>query len=253
MYIEDKDIHKGHRARMKSKLENYGMRIFDTYELLEMLLYYVIPYKDTNPIAKRLLATFGSLDGVLNAGISELAEVDGIGDRCAEFISLAGRAVVEDIALEHRCAVRIFNDYNDTGRFLTSYFEENGGTACMLLLDSAMRLIEVADIPVEDFGSAAVKPRYFVDAAISSGASVVIIAHRTHSLLYFSDAAIATDKLIKSELSNIGVTVAEHYVVSGKDYSGLRPNFTFGASNCTPELKKFYESVPENLGGYHEK
>ena len=61
MYIEDKDIHKGHRARMRSKLESYGPRIFDTYELLEMLLYYVIPYRDTNPIAKRLLAAFGSL------------------------------------------------------------------------------------------------------------------------------------------------------------------------------------------------
>ena len=46
-------IHLGHRQRMKDKLSNHGARIFDTYELLEMLLYNVIPYKDTNPIAKR--------------------------------------------------------------------------------------------------------------------------------------------------------------------------------------------------------
>ena len=252
MYIKDKDIHKGHRARMRSKLENYGPRIFDTYELLEMLLYYVIPYKDTNPIAKRLLAAFGSLEGVLDAPVSELAKVDGIGEKCAEFISLAARPLIEDAALQHRKPLRVFDNYYDTGKFLVSYFEENGGSVCMMMFDNAMRLIDIVDISAEDFGSAAVKPRYFVDAVISSDASIVILAHRRHSLLYFSDAALATDKLIRAELAGIGVTVAEHYVVSGKDYSGYRPNFSFGAPENTPELEKFYESVPKELRGFYE-
>ena len=62
-YIDDSRIHEGHRERMRKKLLKHGQDIFDTYELLEMLLYHVIPYKDTNPIAKRLLYAFGSLDG----------------------------------------------------------------------------------------------------------------------------------------------------------------------------------------------
>ena len=253
MYIEDKDIHKGHRARMKNKLELYGSRIFDTYELLEMLLYYVIPYKDTNPIAKRLIAAFGSIDGVLRAPVSELAKIDGIGDKCAEFISLAGRVIAEDGALEYRREIRVFNNYYDTGRFLVSYFEKNDANICMMMLDNSMRLIGVEKIPAVDFGSAAVKPRYFVDAVISSGAAVVVLAHKRHSLLYFSDAAIATDKLIRAELSGIGVTVAEHYIVSGKDYVGFRSDFALCAPKTTPELDKFYESVPEELRGYHNE
>ena len=252
MYIEDKDIHKGHRSRMRAKLESYGPRIFDTYELLEMLLYYVIPYKDTNPIAKRLLSRFGSLDGVLSAPVSELATVDGIGERCAEFISLAGRAIIEDAALEYRRLVPVFNDYHSTGRYLASYFVENDTNVCMLMLDNNMRLIDVVDIPAENFGSAAVKPKHFVDAVLLSGATIVIIAHRRHSLLYFSESALATDKLIRIELMNIGVTVAEHYVISGKDYSGLRSHFSLSAPENTPELEKFYESVPPELRGYHE-
>ena len=62
--LPDEKLHVGHRARMRRKFLSYGPRIFDTYELLEMLLYHVIPYKDTNPIAKRLLMEFGSLEGV---------------------------------------------------------------------------------------------------------------------------------------------------------------------------------------------
>ena len=252
MYIEDKDIHKGHRARMRAKLANYGARIFDTYELLEMLLYYVIPYRDTNPIAKRLLAEFGSLDGVLSAPVSELAKVDGIGEKCAEFISLAGRCLVEDAALEYRRDVPVFNDYHSTGRFLASYFASSSTNVCVMMLDNNMRLIRIEDISAESFGSAAIKPKHFVDAVLLSGASIVIIAHKTHSLLYFSESALATDKMVRSELNNIGVTVAEHYVISGKDYSGLRANFSLGAPSVGPELEKFYESVPEELRGYNE-
>ena len=252
MYIEDKDIHKGHRARMRNKLELYGQRIFDTYELLEMLLYYVIPYRDTNPIAKRLLCAFGSLNGVLSASKDELSAVDGIGEKCAEYLISVGRAVVEDFALEGRKPVPVFNDYHKTGSFLVSYFEEHDTKVCAMLLDNGMRLIDVADIPADDFGSAAVKPKYFIDAVLSSGAAIVILAHKRHSLLYFSDSAIATDKLIRTELSAIGVDVAEHYVVSGKDYSGLRPNFVLGAPDVSPELEKFYDSVPKEIGGYYE-
>ena len=88
---EDKNIHADHRSRMRSKLERYGGEIFDTYELLEMLLYYVIPYRDTNPISKRLLMRFGTLDGVLTAPTSELTEVTGIGECAAEYLHAVGR------------------------------------------------------------------------------------------------------------------------------------------------------------------
>ena len=253
MYIEDKDIHKGHRSRMRAKLESYGPRIFDTYEILEMLLYYVIPYRDTNPIAKRLLAEFGTLDDVLSAPVSELARVDGIGEKCAELISLVGRTMLEDAALEFRRDVPVFNDYHDTGRFISSYLATSDTNVCMLMLDNNMRLIKIVDISAESFGSAAIKPKHFVDAVLLSGASVVIIAHKTYSLLYFSESALATDKMVRSELMNVGVTVAEHYVVSGRDYSGLRANFSLGAPERAPELERFYESVPEELRGYNEK
>ena len=90
--LPDEKMHSGHRSRMREKFLTHGARIFDTYELLEMLLYYTIPYKDTNPIAKRLLMEFGSLEGVLTASPEELARVSGIGERAAELLATVGRA-----------------------------------------------------------------------------------------------------------------------------------------------------------------
>ena len=249
MYIEDKDIHKGHRARMKDKLERFGPRIFDTYELLEILLYYAIPYKDTNPIAKRLLAAFGSLDGVMSAPIEELAKIDGIGERCATLISEVGAVMLEERAYAHRREVRVFDDYRSTGEFIVSHMASSGANISVMLLDSSMRLIATEDIPADDFTTAAVKPKYFINAALAVGASVAILAHKRKSLLYFSDLTLATDKLIRSELNAIGVTVAEHYVVCGNDYAGLRSTYTLGASYRGPELERFLESVPGERGG----
>ena len=57
---EESSLHTGHRQRMREKLLSYGSDVMQSHELLEMLLYYVIPYKNTNPIAKRLILEFGN-------------------------------------------------------------------------------------------------------------------------------------------------------------------------------------------------
>ena len=90
-FIADDRIHEGHRKRMRSKVLAHGKQIFDTYELLEMLLYTVVPYKDTNPISKRLLAAFDNLDGVFFANREDLIKVNGIGERAADFLKLVGK------------------------------------------------------------------------------------------------------------------------------------------------------------------
>ncbi len=244
MYIEDKDIHKGHRARMKSKLQSHGARIFDTYELLEMLLYHVIPYKDTNPIAKRLLARFGSLDGVLNAEREELMTVDGIGERCADFIKLVRRVKLENDALEFAVPTIVFDNYYAAGEYVSSHFASTDSKICVLLLDNGMRLINLVDIPGDSFSSGGVKARYFIDAALESRAAVVIIAHHNvHGPLFPTESDMATDKLIRSELSALGVIVAEHYVVCGQRFIGIKTDLSLNVSTFSPELEKFRESA----------
>ena len=123
--LPDEKLHQGHRARMRDKFLKHGPDIFDTYELLEMLLYYAVPYKDTNPIAKRLLMRFGSLDGVLTADPSELAEISGIGKRAAELIVTIGR-MPEALCLASDTDAVIHNDYDVAGARMVEYFKNSG-------------------------------------------------------------------------------------------------------------------------------
>ena len=85
-------LHAGHRQRMFAKL-NRG--VLCDHELLETLLFFAIPRRNTNDIAHRLLFEFGSLAGVLNASADELAQVDGMGERSAEFLQCVG-AILHD-------------------------------------------------------------------------------------------------------------------------------------------------------------
>ena len=65
--MSEKHNHDGHRDRMRKKYMEYGAEIFEPHEMLEMLLYYAIPRKDTNKTAHELINTFGSVaNGTIN-------------------------------------------------------------------------------------------------------------------------------------------------------------------------------------------
>ena len=65
-------IHKGHRERLKQRFLEEGLDHFTDVQALELLLFYAIPQRDTNPVAHALLKRFGSLSQVLDASFEEL-------------------------------------------------------------------------------------------------------------------------------------------------------------------------------------
>ena len=232
---------------MKSKLSLHGARIFDTYELLEMMLYNVIPYKDTNPVAKRLLIEFGSLSGVLSATEEELCRVEGIGERASELIKLIG--MYGRVAELYKKPASVFDNYHTAGRYFVDFFEENKDErVAMLLLDNSMRLLMVKTIPCEHFGSAAVRPSAFLDAVASVGASNVLIAcnHR-YGALYFSESEIASYRSVKMSLSAIKVNLGASYVVSGSKYTKINTDFETSFGMESEEYARFIESIREGV------
>ena len=243
MQISDEHIHDGHRSRMRSKLREHGERIFDTYELLEMLLYYVVPYRDTNPIAKRLLARFGSLDAVFMAKKEELMEIDGIGETAAGFLLSAGTITALFKKRDSGNESLVFDNFDVAGEYFVKYFDEHLETnIVVLLLDDCMRMLGVEKIPGKNFGSASVHPKYFISAALKYRASMAIVAY-THrgNVAYPYSGDYETARMLRHELSLLGVNLVEQFVVGAGDYNGSSLELHFG-STPSVELLRFVES-----------
>ena len=249
--ISDDRIHEGHRQRMRSKLMNHGQRIFDTYELLEMLLYTVVPYKDTNPISKRLLAGFDNLNGVFTADKNELTEVSGVGERAADFIGLVG--MLSDVIGAEILPERAlgFENYQNVGEYLVRYFFGiKDKQVVALFLDSSMRPIGFKKLFDVDFESGGVKVKPFVDEAIRRRAAVVITAHNHPFGPFFpTPGDRETNTLITEALNMVGVVHAEHYIVSGDKYAGLGSLKNFSSQlSQTPAVRDFIKDR-DRLGG----
>lgn len=82
------DLHDGHRQRLRGRIMRGGLEDLAPHELVEFLLYYVIPRQDVNDLAHRLLERFGSLQGLLGAGEEEMLAVEGMNERIARWFCL---------------------------------------------------------------------------------------------------------------------------------------------------------------------
>ena len=237
-------VHKGHRQRMRRKFLEFGPRFFDTYELLEMLLYITVPVKDTNPIAKRLLLKFGSLDGVFNAEVSELTEVEGVGLKTANMIKTTANLydmcfLNTDIDDE----VEGFENYDLLGGFIARYMKDYKSPVQLLLsFNNNMELMGIDEVYNFDYSSGATHPNGFLNAAVKRNASVVVIAHNhLYGPLCPTEGDRQTNSVIEFAFHNTGVVFLEHYIVTGDGYVGFM--------NCLkhhfaqrPSLEKFFIS-----------
>ena len=241
MTLGNGEIHKGHRERMRHKLEAHGARTLESYELLEMLLYHAIPYKDTNPVSKKLLERFGSLEGVFGAKREELLTIEGIGEAVADLIISAGAIINDTDSAE--TAVSVLDDYTAVGELFVKHFEGvKTPTVAMLVLGNNMNLIGIKNLYELDYSSGAVRPEPFIEYAISNRASIAIIAHlHPFGPAFPTVGDVATNNLIADALADASVTLAEHYVISGDRFVGTMKHLQHAFCQ-SPELDRFLRS-----------
>ena len=123
-------IHTGHRERLKERYLVEGLDNFNQINVLELLLFYCVQRKDTNPLAHRLIDRFGSLFDVLNASAEELMRVDGVTKHIATFISM-----ISDLnrycLVNNATKVKILTSTEESCKYITPFFENRKKeTAC---------------------------------------------------------------------------------------------------------------------------
>jgi len=209
-----------------------------------MLLYHVIPYKDTNPVSKNLLFELGSLDAVFRAERDKLTAVSGVGGSVADFLIAVGQFMEAAEGLVEESPYVCYDNFDKVGAYLVDYFDRSTPAVAVMLFDNRMGLIGTHTLYDVDYESARVRADAFLNLAINARASVVVSAHtHPHGPLFPSVGDMATNRLVTEALEGAGIAHAEHYVVCGTSYVSSMGAERFRLSrSVSAELQRFLNS-----------
>ena len=219
------NVHEGHRERKKRQFLENGLDAFQEHEVLELLLYYAIPRRDTNPIAHALLKKFGSLDAVFAAPVEELKRVEGVGENAAALIHLI-LPLYRRIRISAAEEETILNSVENVGAFFVGRFAgERTESMYQACLDAKGKLLNVQKISSGDVNFVHADIRGIVQNALLSRASAVVLAHNHPSGVALpSDADNAVTLQIREVLQSVGVVLFDHVIVADDDFVSLRQN-----------------------------
>ncbi|MEX6505524.1 DNA repair protein RadC [Jiella sp. M17.18] len=215
--------HEGHRDRLRERFAGAGESALADYELLELVLFRTIPRRDVKPIAKALIARFGSLSEVLNAPRKRLTEVAGVKDAVALDIALVAainkRAMRE--AVKSREVLSSWSAVLDYCKAAMAY--EDREQFRILFLDKKNALI--AD-EVQGFGTVdhtPVYPREVVKRALELSATAIILVHNHPS----GDPTpsrpdIDMTRTIVETAKPLGISVHDHIIIGKSGHASLK-------------------------------
>ena len=215
-------IHDGHRQRLKERFLRDGLDGFTEIQMLELLLFYAIPVKDTNPLAHALLERFGSLAKVLDAPMDKLMEVNGIKDHAATLIKLT-KDMARSYEVSKAKAETCLTNIDDCGDYLKPFFKgRKNETVFLLSLDAKLKVLDCREVGEGSVNSANVPIRRVVEMALEAGASSVILAHNHPSgIAVPSGEDIQTTRRMATALSAVEITLVDHIVVADDDYVSM--------------------------------
>jgi DNA repair protein RadC len=219
----EKPHYAGHRDRLRERFAAGGADALADYELLELLLFRSIPRADTKPVAKALLARFGSLAEVLGAPVDLLREVKGVGQSVALDLKIVAASAQRAMKSEIR-GREVLSSWERVLAYCKAAmaFEEREQFR-ILFLDKKNTLIadEVQHVGTVDHTMA--YPREVLRRALALSATAVILAHNHPSGDPTpSRADIDMTKAIVDALKPSGIIVHDHIIIGKKGHASMK-------------------------------
>ncbi len=213
----------GHRDRLRMRFRQGGADAMPDYEVLEMILFRVFPRGDTKPLAKKLLAKFGTFAEVINAPDERLLEVEGIGERAIgelKFIRAAALRLMRGEII-NKVVLGSWNAVLDYCRAAQGFDQREAFR--ILFLDKRNQLI--AD-EVQQYGTVDHTPVYVrevVKRALELAATAIILVHNHPSGDPTpSRADIDMTKRIIDAARPLGIDVHDHIIVGRQGHASLK-------------------------------
>jgi DNA repair protein RadC len=227
--ITDRDGNKrphywGHRERLRTRFLSGGHKAMPEYEILELLLFNAIPRIDVKPLAKRLLSTFGDLNGVVAASEHNLLKVDGATPYVYLQLRIA-EAIAQRMGQAKILKREVMSSWDDLITYCrTSMAHRETEQFRVLFLDRKNTIVADEEQAAGTVDHVPVYPREVAKRALELNASAIILVHNHPS----GDPTpsrqdIEMTELILSACQAIGVTIHDHVII------GKETEFSFRA------------------------
>ena len=215
-------MHKDHRKHTKDRFLSEGLDSFEPHNVLELLLFYSIPQKDTNETAHMLINRFGSLSAVFDAPYDDLLTVPGISEHSATLIKLIP-AISRRYAMEKNSKVTKLSSIEDIGKYLVArYLGVTEETVLLLLLDNKFGLIDCVKVHEGSVNSSAITMRKLIETALFKRASMLVLAHNHPSGMALpSSDDLFTTQQVKRAFDLVEIGMLAHIIVAGDTFTNI--------------------------------
>lgn len=216
-------IHTGHRQRLKERIREFGIKSLSPHEILEYLLFFGIPYKDTNELAHTLIKTYGSLSGVLNAKYEDIVRIPNMTSDAAQLLTSLP-AVFSEYVKDGQTKDFGFDNANKTVQYLSNEFLHGKQESVrVLFLDGRAKLIKEEKFDSLIPNRVNVTPREVLERAIANRAVNVIIAHNHPS----GDCMPSLDDIeftqtLELLMKGAGINFCDHIIFTPKEYFSFK-------------------------------
>lgn len=239
------NIHSGHRQRMLDRFLNAPDSLAD-YELIEILLYPVLPRINTNEIAHRLLQTFGNLKRLFDASPEELMSVDGIGKSAAAQIVLFSKLLTSVKVDNPPVREKVFSFAASKDNFIKNFPDPTYEKLILILLDDKER--KITQIEFTSCREEEVKLELIeISKALAINRPTYVIAMHNHpsgSLI----PSLADDKFtanLDMICSLHGITLRDHVIVTTKDAMSYHMTGRLQQIKDTANVKQILNNIEE--------
>lgn len=218
-------MHSGHRQRMRDRIAKNGLDSLTDHELLEYLLFYIQPRVNTNEPAHRLIDTYGSFSAVLDTDEKSLSEIEGIGPKSAQFLSL-----LPEIARRYLNDKYTPKTVFDSTFALRTYIQQmylgiKDEAAAIVLLDGQYALISSKIVARGNVREIYIDQRDILLEVMQKRAPYVVLSHNhpSNSCKPSVEDIVMTNRFATA-LNVVGSTLIEHLIIypNGTYYSFAR-------------------------------
>jgi len=218
--------HKGHRERLRERFEKGGFKGFHDYEVLELLLTFIFRQGDVKPLAKELIKSFGSFSKVLDASVTELENVKGMGKASA----LSLNALRETMAYYFQNHVTIDKEQITKMSALVEMLRASIGhkqneILFAIFLNAKNEVLSTKELGEGTVSQASAFPRKIVEEALKQKSTSIILAHNhPGGIAEPSEHDESITNEIQKALALVEISLQDHIILANNEYYSFKRN-----------------------------